>query len=165
MFYPSFPHPNWPPAAMCGQHVLLPCHGLKAGGVTSASLREKISPIPPLSQSGKSVWDSGTNPFWGERRVRRWGDDNAPQGGPGAQPRHAFGSFRRETKGTPGVGRAGPLVGAGTTSPAKSPRGAQPLAKDYSKSATVLRTISSSFPERTSFSTALISGHSSRSTS
>ena len=165
MFYPSFPHPNWPPAAMCGQHVLLPCHGLKAGGVTSASLREKISPIPPLSQSGKSVWDSGTNPFWGERRARRWGDDNAPQRGPGAQPRHAFGSFRRETKGTPGVGRAGPLVGAGTTSPAKSPRGAQPLAKDYSKSATVLRTISSSSPERTSFSTALISGHSSRSTS
>ena len=165
MFYPSFPHPNWPPAAMCGQHVLLPCHGLKAGGVTSASLREKISPIPPLSQSGKSVWDSGTNPFWGERRACRWGDDNAPQRGPGAQPRHAFGSFRRETKGTPGVGRAGPLVGAGTTSPAKSPRGAQPLAKDYSKSATVLRTISSSSPERTSFSTALISGHSSRSTS
>ena len=32
-------------------------------------------------------------------------------GGPGAQPRHAFGSFRRETKGTPGVGRVGPLTG------------------------------------------------------
>ena len=108
---------------MCGQHVPLPRHGLKAGGVISASLGEKISPIPPLSQSGKSVWDSGTNPFWGERRARRWGDDNAPQRGPGAQPRHAFGSFRRETKGTPGVGRVGPLVGAGAASPAKSPRG------------------------------------------
>ena len=161
--YPATPISNRPPA-MCGQHVPLPRHGLKAGGVTSASLEEKISPIPPLSQSGKSVWDRGTNPFWGERRARRWGDDNAPQRGPGAQPRHAFGSFRRETKGTPGVGRAGPLVGAGTTSPAQPP-GAQPLAKDYSKSATVLRTISSSSPERTSFSTALISGHSSRSTS
>ena len=109
---------------MCGQHVPLPRHGLKAEGVISASLGEKISPIPPLSQSGKSVWDSGTNPFWGERRARRWGDDNAPQRGPGAQPRHAFGSFRRETKGTPGVGRVGPLVGAGAASPAKSPRGA-----------------------------------------
>ena len=44
-----------------------------------------------------------------------------PSGGPGAQPRHAFGSFRRETKGTPGVGRVGPLVGAGATSPIKAP--------------------------------------------
>ena len=35
-----------------------------------------------------------------------------PSGGPGAQPRHAFGSFRRETKGTPGVGRVGPPMGA-----------------------------------------------------
>ena len=60
--------------------------------------------------------------FWGERQ-RRWGDDNAPQGGPGAQPRHAFGSFRRETKGTPGVGRVGPLVGAGAPAPAKPLRG------------------------------------------
>ena len=34
-----------------------------------------------------------------------------PSGGPGAQPRHAFGSFRRETKGTPGVGRVGPPMG------------------------------------------------------
>ena len=43
--------------------------------------------------------------FWGERQ-RRWGDDNAPQGGPGAQPRHAFGDFRRETKVTRGLGRS-----------------------------------------------------------
>ena len=43
--------------------------------------------------------------------------------GPGAQPRHAFGSFRRETKGTPGVGRVGPLVGAGAASPARALRG------------------------------------------
>ena len=49
------------------------------------------------------------------------GSEASPSGGPGAQPRHAFGSFRRETKGTPGVGRAGPLVGAGATSPIKAP--------------------------------------------
>ena len=42
-----------------------------------------------------------------------WGDDNAPQAGSrGGGPWHAFGSFRRETKGTPGVGRVGPLEGA-----------------------------------------------------
>ena len=35
----------------------------------------------------------------------------SPSGFQGAQPRHAFGSFRRETKGTPGVGRVGPLMG------------------------------------------------------
>ena len=39
------------------------------------------------------------------------GSEASPSGGPGAQPRHAFGSFRRETKGTPGVGRVGPLMG------------------------------------------------------
>ena len=40
------------------------------------------------------------------------GGQRAPLRGPGAQPRHAFGSFRRETKGTPGVGRVGPPMGA-----------------------------------------------------
>ena len=62
----------------------------------------------------------------GSDAKRRWGDgtekwntfQSAPQRGPGAAPRHAFGSFRRETKGTPGVGRVGPLVGAGAASPA-----------------------------------------------
>ena len=44
-------------------------------------------------------------------RQRRRGSEASPSGGPGAQPRHAFGSFRRETKGTPGVGRVGPLMG------------------------------------------------------
>ena len=57
--------------------------------------------------------------FWGERQ-RRWGDDNAPQGGPGAQPRHAFGDFRRETKVTRGLGRSAQKVGAGTMSLHKS---------------------------------------------
>ena len=46
------------------------------------------------------------------------GDDNAPKRGPGAQPRHAFASFRRETKGTPGVGRVGlPMGGVQRTGP------------------------------------------------
>ena len=44
-------------------------------------------------------------------RRRRRGDNVPPSRGPGAQPRHAFGSFRRETKGTPGVGRVGPPMG------------------------------------------------------
>ena len=61
--------------------------------------------------------------FWGERQ-RRWGDDNAPQGGPGAQPRHAFGDFRRETKVTRGLGRSAQKVGAGTMSLHKSLPGA-----------------------------------------
>ena len=55
----------------------------------------------------------------GSDAKRRWGDgtekwntfQSAPQRGPGAAPRHAFGSFRRETKGTPGVGRVGPPIG------------------------------------------------------
>ena len=71
------------------------------------------------AQSGKSVFCCGTNPIEGVREPQ--GERSVPLGGPGAQPRHAFGSFRRETKGTPGVGRAGPLVGAGATSPIKAP--------------------------------------------
>ena len=39
--------------------------------------------------------------------------------GPGAQPRHAFGDFRRETKVTRGLGRSAQKVGAGTTVPHK----------------------------------------------
>ena len=40
-----------------------------------------------------------------------WWDDNNPSRVQGQRPWHAFGSFRRETKGTPGVGRVGPLMG------------------------------------------------------
>ena len=82
----------------------------------------------------------------GSDAKRRWGDgtekwntfQSAPQRGPGAAPRHAFGSFRRETKGTPGVGRVGPPIGGaqrralpsshwwvlGLSAPAKKTRGA-----------------------------------------
>ena len=81
----------------------------------------------------------------GSDAKRRWGDgtekwntfQSAPQRGPGAAPRHAFGSFRRETKGTPGVGRVGPPIGGaqrralpsshwwvlGLSAPAKKNRG------------------------------------------
>ena len=60
MFVPLFPF-SVPiqPGSDTNHQFALPRHGLKAGGVTSASLGEKISPIPPLSQSGKSVWVSG----------------------------------------------------------------------------------------------------------
>ena len=73
--YPATPISNRPLlcAANTNHQFALPRHGLKAGGVTSASLREKMSPIYSLSQSGKSVWDSGTNPFWGEQRNRAAG--------------------------------------------------------------------------------------------
>ena len=58
--------------------------------------------------------------FWGGAATPQ-GGQRAPLRGSRAQPRHAFGSFRRETKGTPGVGRVGPLVGAGAAAPAKAP--------------------------------------------
>ena len=60
--------------------------------------------------------------FWGERQ-RRWGDDNAPQGGPGAQPRHAFGDFRRETKVTRGLGRSAQIRGRRGYQPRTNSRG------------------------------------------
>ena len=73
-------------------------------------------------KTGLSTWSGWANrsfvvsetPIGGVRdalRRRRRGDNVPPSGGPGAQPRHAFGSFRRETKGTPGVGRVGPPMG------------------------------------------------------
>ena len=74
-------------------------------------------------KTGLPAWSGWANrsfvvsetPIGGVRdalRRRRRGDNVPPSRGPGAQPRHAFGSFRRETKGTPGVGRVGPPMGA-----------------------------------------------------
>ena len=73
-------------------------------------------------KTGLPAWSGWANrsfvvsetPIGGVRdalRRRRRGDNVPPSRGPGAQPRHAFGSFRRETKGTPGVGRVGPPMG------------------------------------------------------
>ncbi len=89
----------------------LPSHGLKTESVPSMKPKEKTRPICPPAQSGKSVFCCVWNPFWGERQ-RRWGGMIMPPSGvQGRQPRHAFGSFRRETKETPGVGRVGPPMG------------------------------------------------------
>ena len=64
------------------------------------------------NSSGKSVWVSGTSPFEGvAAQCAAGGAKRPPQGVQGHSPWHAFGSFRRETKGTPGVGRVGPLMG------------------------------------------------------
>ena len=103
----------------------------------------------------------------GSDAKRRWGDgtekwntfQSAPQRGPGAAPRHAFGSFRRETKGTPGVGRVGPPIGGaqrralpsshwwvlGLSAPAKKTRGAavppSPIPRNEQKVASQRATI------------------------
>ena len=90
---------------------------LKPEGVTLCQPWEHRDSLAKLKVANRSGLRD--KPF-GERRAPL--GMIMPQGGPGAQPRHAFGSFRRETKGTPGVGRVGPLVGAGTTVPAKAPR-------------------------------------------
>ena len=105
----------------------LPRHGLKPEGVPSANPGEKKRPIRPQTQSGKSVWIGGTSPFWGERRVRRWGDDNAPKGStqrgipPLGDSLVTFSSGRK----LPGArGGAPASVGAGTMSLHKSLPGA-----------------------------------------
>ena len=64
MFVPLFPFPV--PIPLIGEQLLppnrpaLPRHGLKAESVTSANLGEKKDRFAHLSQSGKSVWVSGT---------------------------------------------------------------------------------------------------------
>ena len=71
---------------MCGQHVLLPRHGLKAGGVTSASLGEKISPI----SSAISKWQIGLGqrhkPFLGGTARAVGGMIMPPNGVQGRSP-------------------------------------------------------------------------------
>ena len=123
--YPATPISNRPPA-MCGQHEppvrpAAPRFESRRCDLCQSRGEDKPDFLRYLKVANR--FGTAAQTLSGGNGARRWGDDNAPQRGPGAQPRHAFGSFRRETKGTPGVGRAGPLVGAGTTSPAKSPRG------------------------------------------
>ena len=82
-----------------------------------------------------------------------------PNGVQGQRPWHVFGSFRRETKGTPGVGRVGPPIGGaqrralpsshwwvlGLSAPAKKPRGAavppSPIPRNEQKVASQRATI------------------------
>ena len=127
--------PPWIPPTLCpsgigcdslnpqasSEATHLPRHGLTAGSVTPMQLGEKKRPICPPAQSGKSTWVGGRNPIEGVAACRR-GSEASPSGGPGAQPRHAFGSFRRETKGTPGVGRVGPPMGRSAEEGLSPPR-------------------------------------------
>ena len=98
----------------------LPRHGLKAAGVSSMGASgEKNANCSHNLKVANPARLVPLTLFGGSDAKRRWGDgtekwntfQSAPQRGPGAAPRHAFGSFRRETKGTPGVGRVGPPIG------------------------------------------------------
>ena len=78
-----------------------PRHGLKAGGVTPATLGEKKDRFTHLSQSGKSVWVSGTSPIEGVREPQ--GERSVPLGdSKGRSPWRAFGDFPRDGKVTRG---------------------------------------------------------------
>ena len=106
------------------QFVHPPCHGLKPESVTSANLWEKTKPVRPQTQvanrSGSVAQTLSRG--CGHRR----GSEASPSGGPGAQPRHAFGSFRRETKGTRGAGRSARIGGGRDHRPCINlPRGAE----------------------------------------
>ena len=100
-----------------------PHHGLTAGGCFPGKARGENKTNSPT----RSKWKIGLflclKPYLGGAATPQGGNNVPPSGGPGAQPRHAFGSFRRETKGTPGVGRVGPLVEAGAESVDLLPRG------------------------------------------
>ena len=77
------------------------------------------------------------SPFWGEQRLRCWGDDNAPQGEypEGDTPSgRFFGDFLIGEKVTRGAGRSARMVGAGATSSAKAP-GAPSMARPCSRGA------------------------------
>ena len=86
----------------------LPSHGLTAEYFSWSKPKETTRPIRPPSQSGKSVFFCGRNQPGASRSAAQ----RARKGrglrtrGPGVQPRHAFGDFRRETKVTRGLGRS-----------------------------------------------------------
>ena len=98
----------------------LPSHGLTAEYFSWSKPKETTRPIRPPSQSGKSVFFCGRNQPGASRSAAQ----RARKGrglrtrGPGAQPRHAFGDFRRETKVTRGLGRSAQI---------RRRRGCQPL--------------------------------------
>ena len=65
----------------------LPCHGLTAESVPPVQLGEKIRPICPPTQSGKSVFFCGTNPFEGvAAQCAAGGAKRPPQGVQGHSP-------------------------------------------------------------------------------
>ena len=64
----------------------------------------KRRPAPPPTPPMES-------PSGGSGARRRWGDDNAPQGGPGVPPWRIFGDFLFEKKVTRGGGAERPHTG------------------------------------------------------
>ena len=109
-----------------GSHPLLSIRGA-AGGLCSLRAARSFSP------------------FWGEQRLRCWGDDNAPQGGPGVPPGESLVTFFSKKShpgwrgGAPPHGRSAeegpspPRIGVGATVHASGrkkwgPQGASPVA-------------------------------------
>ena len=83
MFVPLFPFPV--PIPLIGEQLLppnrpaLPRHGLTAESVIPSSPGEKKDRFTHLSQSGKSVWVGGRNPFEGVAAVLQ-GERSVPLG-------------------------------------------------------------------------------------
>ena len=103
---PPSPIPRIPPKVAPKRATNpLPSHGLTAEYFSWSKPKETTRPIRPPSQSGKSVFFCGRNQPGAMRKRARKGRGLRTRG-PGAQPRHAFGDFRRETKVTRGLGRS-----------------------------------------------------------
>ena len=112
----------------------LPRHGLTAGSVPLIEPKEKIRPICPPTQSGKSVFFCGTNPIEGVAGTAGGAGAKSvslfarsPSGVQGCSPGAPLGTFPATGK-SPGVGGAErpPLGGsaegaAGAISPCKKP--------------------------------------------
>ena len=118
----------------------LPRHGLTAGSVPLIEPKEKIRPICPPTQSGKSVFFCGTNPIEGvagtaggagAKSVSLFARSPSGEYPEGVSPSgRFFGDFLIGEKVTRGVGRSAQKVGAGATGPAQTP-GAQGGAPAY----------------------------------
>ena len=76
----------------------LPRHGLTAESVPPVQLGEKIRPICPPTQSGKSVFFCATNPIEGVAACRRGSEASPLAGSRGGSPWRAFGDFPRDGK-------------------------------------------------------------------
>ena len=76
----------------------LPRHGLTAESVPPVQLGEKIRPICPPTQSGKSVFFCATNPIEGVAACRRGSEASPLAGSSGGSPWRAFGDFPRDGK-------------------------------------------------------------------
>ena len=116
----------------------LPRHGLTAEGVPPVQLGEKIRPICPPTQSGKSVFFCGTNPIEGVAACRRGSGSekcftfhSVPlSGSRGGSPWRAFGDFPCDGKVTRGGGAERPPHGGRGDYPHYGKRrGAAPLVR------------------------------------